>query len=273
MHPRIHEFAGKTLRGIHGLYSNDRAKWTVLFALKGVAIANLLVGIQRGNPASPWHDVKYAPVYNYFKTPSFQNFRLMWASFAEDPVMDFALTGLFVTMPLPGLSDSVNHRIEMLLAKFGIYNLLTALIVGKPSYTAAVHASGVKTLGEGVAKLAVVGGLIAGLGIAVRMQSTGQQFTRPQISQLMRAHSKKIKAISVATIAPALLVAMGHAIATKMMSKDQTIALAAGTAVGLPLAIYAIQGLRGRKSVSSAPRFTSSSASVSGGLSGVEMTV
>jgi hypothetical protein len=267
----VHHVSAKVLRGIHGLYSNERAKWTVLFALKGVALANLLVGIQRGNPASPWHDAKYAPVYNYFKSPTFQNFRLMWASFAEDPVMDFALTGLFVTMPLPGLSDSVNHRIEMLLAKFGIYNLLTALIVGKPSYTDAVHASGVKTLGEGVAKLAVVGGLIAGLGIAVRMQSTGQQFTKPQISTLMRAHAKRVGKISLPILVPIIgLVAGAHMFATKTLGKDETIAAALGTAIGLPLAVYA---LKGRKKGPRPSLVTSSSASVSGGLSGFEMTV
>jgi len=82
---------------------------------------------KKGNP-------KYKSFYMLVHKPSWQHFKDWWAEMANDPMTDILMTFAFVIIPVPFLPYYAHNRIEILMAKLGLYFLVTTLILGKPKY-------------------------------------------------------------------------------------------------------------------------------------------
>ena len=77
---------------------------------------------------------EYEPVYNLLRRPSWEHFKAYWAHMANDPWTDILLIFFFIVLPVPFLPYHFHERIEVMLAKLGIYQMLTAALLGPPNY-------------------------------------------------------------------------------------------------------------------------------------------
>jgi hypothetical protein len=84
---------------------------------------------RKGNP-------KYTPFSDLIHNPTWQRFRIWFATMANDPVIDIVLTLTFVLIPFPFLPAFAHQRIELFLSKIGLYQILVTIILGKPNYDA-----------------------------------------------------------------------------------------------------------------------------------------
>jgi hypothetical protein len=112
-----------------------RREWTTAWRLLllGIYVAYAVYAIymyregKRGN-------ARYRSWYILLRHPSWQHFKDWLAQVANDPQLDILLTFAFVLIPIPFLPYYVHGRLEVLLAKLGLFYLLVTLILGKPRY-------------------------------------------------------------------------------------------------------------------------------------------
>lgn len=134
--------------------------WLAVALVTNLAmVAYMVYGYFRGRAG----DVGYAAVYNLVREPTWLNFKLWWAHMVNDPWTEVLLVFVFLLMPLPFLPYHVHERMELLMAKLGLYMLLSSAILGAPNYdpTAAFAGEGKLRYILGWALL----GLIAALSI------------------------------------------------------------------------------------------------------------
>lgn len=77
---------------------------------------------------------KYQYISNLVTHPSWKNFKIFIATLANNPITDILLLLFFVLIPIPSLPYYGYQRIELLLAKIGIYQLLIMSVLGSPNY-------------------------------------------------------------------------------------------------------------------------------------------
>ena len=115
-------------------------KWTkpwIIFVIStyvvsiGFFIYGLIEGL-RGN-------TKYQYISNLFAHPSWLNFKTFIATLANDPITDMFLLLFFVFLPVPGLPYYGYEKIELLLAKIGLYQLFITAVLGSPNYNPKVN--------------------------------------------------------------------------------------------------------------------------------------
>lgn len=110
-------------------------KWTVgwiLFVI-GTYLASLIYFVY-GFIEGYKGNTKYQYISNLILHPSWANFKIFIATIANDPVTDFFLLLMFVLLPIPALPFYGYQRIELLLAKVGLYQLFITAVLGSPNY-------------------------------------------------------------------------------------------------------------------------------------------
>lgn len=74
----------------------------------------------------------YKGIHDFFKDPSWNNFRRFYGDLVTDSWGDILLSFLFLTIPLPEMPSII--FLEMLLLKVAVYKLTVRFIAGTPEF-------------------------------------------------------------------------------------------------------------------------------------------
>lgn len=77
---------------------------------------------------------RYAAIYNLVHHPSLKTFKRWLAHMASDPVGEIILAFFVLLIPFPYMPYYAHERIEVFLAKLGIFYVLLAVFLGAPTY-------------------------------------------------------------------------------------------------------------------------------------------
>ena len=113
----------------------SESRWTppwiaLTVATNGAFVGYMIYSYLKGRAG----DTAYATTYNLFRHPSWLNFKRWWAHMANDPWTEIGLMFVFMLAPLPLLPYHLHERIELMVAKLGIYTIMSSAILGGPNY-------------------------------------------------------------------------------------------------------------------------------------------
>ncbi len=105
--------------------------WAAFVASTTVAFIGFMIYAYMKGKSGNAH---YMPTYNFFHNPSWQHFKEWWAQMANDPLTEMLLMFVVMILPVPFLPYYIHERMELLLAKLGLYQMITVAILGSPNY-------------------------------------------------------------------------------------------------------------------------------------------
>jgi len=96
-------------------------------------VIGILIGfLAYANHLGRLENSPYSGVHAFFKIPTWDNFRKLYANLAADPWGNVLLQFFFLTIPVPAVSMVV--YLELLLLKVSLYTLSIQMIAGRPEY-------------------------------------------------------------------------------------------------------------------------------------------
>lgn len=73
-------------------------------------------------------------LYDLFTIGGWKKFQIWYASIANNAWQDILFSILLFTLPFPILPASLTGRINIMLAKLGLYKISLAIVLGNPNY-------------------------------------------------------------------------------------------------------------------------------------------
>ena len=109
-------------------------QWLIFAVLILVWVVLLVRGYNEAKSSWKTASDSSKAFYVFINNLSWETFKCWYAATANEPWMDILATLAIGFLPIPGLPSTLGGRLNIVLAKIGMYKLSTTLILGSPRY-------------------------------------------------------------------------------------------------------------------------------------------